>query len=404
MQTLHTDGANFYQYLRGNPFMGSDPLGLSSDPFDMVDDFITTSASERAAFLSNVGNGMKSAAIMAATIASFLPIPGANIAGELALFALGEQDWQTTAINIGTGFIPGAAMLSKLAKIRHGAVDIAMKSGGGLRGGSGDGIQRAVQQRVDRKRAIPGACGCFTAATMVFTQHGMVPISQIELGDVVIAQNDAGELVLGEVTDLIETQGAALVLVTVQHESGEIEVIETTDEHPFFVECPVDVSAGNVDAKPGFVRADLLQPGDRLRTLTGTAVVTLVQFSAQRETVYNFTVGEHHTYHVGANGVLVHNCLDVNDLFAAATAMDRNGLTFAGRGLQKHASRGKGVWNTQAKTAKQFNEEGEFHVMDILTNPSTKSYPDGKGRIQFIAPDGRGVKFNIDGSFYSFLN
>ncbi len=40
LQTLHTDGANFYQYLRGNPFMGSDPLGLSSDPFDMVDDFI----------------------------------------------------------------------------------------------------------------------------------------------------------------------------------------------------------------------------------------------------------------------------------------------------------------------------------------------------------------------------
>ncbi len=311
LQTLHTDGANFYQYLRGNPFMGSDPLGLSSDPFDMVDDFITTSASERAAFLSNVGNGMKSAAIMAATIASFLPIPGANIAGELALYALGEQDWQTTAMNLGTGFIPGAAMLSKLAKIRHGAVDIAMKSGGGLRGGRGDGIQRAVQQRVDRKRAVPGACGCFTAATLVFTQHGMVPISQIELGDVVIAQNDAGELVLGEVTDLIETQGAALVLVTVQHESGELEIIETTDEHPFFVECPVDASAGNVDAKPGFVRADLLEPGDRLRKLTGTALVARVQFSAQRETVYNFTVGQHHTYHVGASGVLVHNCPDL---------------------------------------------------------------------------------------------
>jgi hypothetical protein len=28
LETLHTDGANFYQYLRGNPFMGSDPLGL----------------------------------------------------------------------------------------------------------------------------------------------------------------------------------------------------------------------------------------------------------------------------------------------------------------------------------------------------------------------------------------
>jgi hypothetical protein len=349
LQTLHTDGANFYQYLRGNPFMGSDPLGLSSDPFDMVDDFITTSASERAAFLSNVGNGMKSAAIMAATIASFLPIPGANIAGELALYALGEQDWQTTAINIGTGFIPGAAMLGKLAKIRHGAVDIAMKSGHGLRGGRGDGIQRAVQQRVDRKRAIPGACGCFTAATLIFTQHGMVPISQIELGDVVIAQNDAGELVLGEVTDLIETQGAALVLVTVEHGSGELETVETTDEHPFYVECPV-----NLGDRPGFVRADRLQPGDRLRTVTGTALVAAIQFSQRRETVYNFTVGEYHTYHVGANGVLVHNC----DLVDAL-----------GRGV---------VDKSHHNWERMFGRKPELHeVRDIIMDTARTGVPDG---------------------------
>lgn len=48
LQTLHTDGANFYQYLRGNPFMGSDPLGLYSDSFEMVDDFIAGQAGRMA--------------------------------------------------------------------------------------------------------------------------------------------------------------------------------------------------------------------------------------------------------------------------------------------------------------------------------------------------------------------
>ena len=302
LQTLHTDGANFYQYLRGNPFMGSDPLGLSSDPFDMVDDFITTSASERAAFLSNVGNGMKSAAIMAATIASFLPIPGANIAGELALYALGEQDWQTTAINIGTGFIPGAAMLSKLAKIRHGAVDIAMKSGGGLRGGSGDGIQRAVQQ-------LKRACGCFTGPTQVWTDRGLLPIADVQVGDFVLAHNDeTGELSFREVLKTYVRQGAPIVLVTLMAVDpamgNTLTTIETTEEHPFLVEA-----TANGDPT-GWTRVDDLSPGDTVKQLDGLSpgsVVVSVQFTSRREQVHNLEVEGLHTYLVGADGVVVHN-------------------------------------------------------------------------------------------------
>jgi Pretoxin HINT domain len=109
------------------------------------------------------------------------------------------------------------------------------------------------------------------------------------------------------VTDLVVTEGAALVLVTVVHESGEVETIETTDEHPFYVECRSSNDTAD-DTQQAFVRADALQPGDRLRTMHGTAHVLSVAFTAQRETVYNFTVGEHHTYLVGRDGVVVHNC------------------------------------------------------------------------------------------------
>ena len=54
-------------------------------------------------------------------------------------------------------------------------------------------------------------------------------------------------------------------------------------------------------------RADLLRPNDVLGTLTGAAVVLTLQFTSERQTVYNLTVEGLATYHVGPDGVVVHN-------------------------------------------------------------------------------------------------
>jgi hypothetical protein len=73
------DGQNLYQYLGSNSLLRRDPMGLSDDPFDMVDEFIAESVGNRAAFLSQIGQGAKSAAIVGATIMSELPFPAASI-------------------------------------------------------------------------------------------------------------------------------------------------------------------------------------------------------------------------------------------------------------------------------------------------------------------------------------
>src|SRR5690606_14590305 len=54
MEQMHGDGMNLYEYLGSNPWNRSDPLGLSWDPFDIVDDFLAESAGSRAALLSSI--------------------------------------------------------------------------------------------------------------------------------------------------------------------------------------------------------------------------------------------------------------------------------------------------------------------------------------------------------------
>ena len=73
--------------------------------------------------------------------------------------------------------------------------------------------------------------------------------------------------------------------------------IGATPNHPFWSED-----------KQEFVRADQLQPGERLRQADGnlTQVVSLTPRSGEHD-VYNIEVQIDHAYHVGASGVLVHN-------------------------------------------------------------------------------------------------
>jgi hypothetical protein len=85
---------------------------------------------------------------------------------------------------------------------------------------------------------------------------------------------------------------------TILHvKAGESE-IETTREHPFWVEGS------------GFVCAESLKAGDNLRLASGgKAAVEEVWEEPldERVQVYNFEVADFHTYFVSELGVLVHN-------------------------------------------------------------------------------------------------
>lgn len=152
------------------------------------------------------------------------------------------------------------------------------------------------------KNAIKG-CNCFTAGTKVLTDEGEKNIEDIEVGDMVLAKdenNPDGELAYKEVTALYRNQRDDIIKLYV----GE-QIIETTDNHPFWVEGK------------GWVFADELQVGDKLQKADGSNLtIDKVEFVKLDKpvTVYNFTVADYHTYYVTDLGIWVHN---TNCMFGA---------------------------------------------------------------------------------------
>ena len=143
---------------------------------------------------------------------------------------------------------------------------------------------------------------CFVAGTAVVTSVGLVAIEHIKPGDVVLAENEeTGEIAYKEVVRTFTNTTEELTHVTITTEDGQIETIDATPQHPFYVEGK------------GWVEASALHAGMVVWLADGTkAVVTDVVTEGLEEpvTVYNFEVADFHTYFVGDSGVLVHNKCD----------------------------------------------------------------------------------------------
>lgn len=301
MEDLYGDGMNLYEYLGSNLWSRNDPLGLSWDPFSIVDDYLAETAGNRAALLSSLGQNTKAAALVAATIASYLPFPVAGNLGELALYALGESSDSQLAMGLALGVVPGGKLAHMFAKSGLGsfigkigasawksAKHYATKPGGIL--GAGFGLaQRAAQ-------FLRKGCGCFESGTVVWTLRGIVPIETVTTDDFVYAQDEStGEISIRQVLKTFVRQGAPIIAVTITTAAGAQETFRTTEEHPFWVQTEGWVEAGN------------LTPGDAVEVPGGCATIESIQFTPDLEAVYNFEVEGVHTYFVGASGVLVHN-------------------------------------------------------------------------------------------------
>ncbi len=114
---------------------------------------------------------------------------------------------------------------------------------------------------------------------------------------------------------LVREIDAPLVLVHLANG----EVIETTEEHPFFVGC-------------AWVRADQLQPGDILNGAFGGVPVLAIEHTNRLATVHNLEVEGVHNYRVGEGGVVVHNgltgiCKVIRDRYVA-NALDIPSATY----------------------------------------------------------------------------
>ena len=105
--------------------------------------------------------------------------------------------------------------------------------------------------------------------------------------------------------------------------------------------------------------------------------------------------------------------LDANSLYnATQVPSGRQTFTKAGRALQEHANRPGDIWAQYLPQGTlnpaNYNTRASQLVQEVLTHPGTvRSYHTnkyGEKFIHYFAPDGRGLRFNLDGSFVGFIN
>ncbi|MFD4840497.1 hemagglutinin repeat-containing protein [Achromobacter sp. NPDC058515] len=87
---------------------------------------------------------------------------------------------------------------------------------------------------------------------------------------------------------------------------------------------------------------------------------------------------------------------------------DKSGqLSLAGRALQKHAGREGSIFPTVKGSPSEINAQGQKITDDILNNPGTTVVYREAGRfgkvMDVIAPDGRGLRYDINGKFIGLL-
>jgi hypothetical protein len=136
-------------------------------------------------------------------------------------------------------------------------------------------------------------CSSFPAGTLVAGGNGaLTPIESIVPGNLVLGQvAENGAPPLFPVLSLLARQATQLVDISVGGET-----VAATPEHAFWV-----------DGR-GWTDAGELQAGDLLRTAGGEDIaIDAVQPRAAVTNVFNFEVGQAHTYFVSPLRLLVHN-------------------------------------------------------------------------------------------------
>jgi len=268
---------NLYAYVHHNPLIYADPTGNAPKPIGAILTHPKVIAYCAKVGVSTCWKEAEAGVIEASmAVANFMVIDDIN--------TLLDPDASTFDKTLAAaGFIP----VGKL--IKGGKLVIKMTNG------QGRNIERAVEVTDSNwKLASKIPCNCFTAGTKVLTDEGEKNIEDIEVGDMVLSKNEeTGEQAYKEVTHLYRNDKE----ITYELSVGD-QVIETTDNHPFWVE------------DKGWVLAADLQAGDKLQQSNGnTLTIENIEIVKHDEPVkvYNFTVADFHTYFVSDLGIWVHN-------------------------------------------------------------------------------------------------
>ena len=146
--------------------------------------------------------------------------------------------------------------------------------------------------------AAKDGCGCFVAGTLVETDHGLRPIEQIKIGELVRSRDPAtGVTGYKPVVGLLRPHNRPIYVVKIGRTgSGFEEAFSVTGDHPW-------------KSRDGRWLTTLqLVVGDQIQTENGGGVIVISVVKANRSAdTYNLEVAQFHTYFVGRGHVWVHN-------------------------------------------------------------------------------------------------
>ena len=177
------------------------------------------------------------------------------------------------------------------------------------------GVYAGAYRLASRKAGLCNA-NCFKEGTLVETEEGLKPIEQIEVGDKVLAYDEAtGEQAYKPVLQLFCNTTKEWQYVYIE---GETEPIISTPGHKYYLP---ENNARREDTRPyehasyselseKWVSAYNLKKGDKVLFSDGKYGIikeTETVILSVPETTYNLEVADFHNYYVGENSVLVHN-------------------------------------------------------------------------------------------------
>ncbi len=132
------------------------------------------------------------------------------------------------------------------------------------------------------------------------TSNGYKPIEKIKIGDKVLSRDESGSDI--DYKAVVETfknwHDADTRSIVIKNEIGGRLTINTTDEHPFYVDLK------------GWVNANNILLGDKIVTDDENVKLEVVANDSSDRNYFacDLTVDDFHTYFVSNKNLLVHNC------------------------------------------------------------------------------------------------
>ena len=227
-----------------------------------------------------------------------LNIATAGATTPVACFIAGAADGAVSYAIKGAAF--GAAMGAIKSAIKANDFDEFMY---GTLDGTLDGYMWGAMYG-----AITGGMSsefCFTEDTLVTTQNGLVPISQLSVGDQVYSYDEnTASYGYCRATQITTNTANQVVELSI----GD-DTIRSTPNHPYLTSC------GWIEAKDLTIGNCVLSADNSLKTVKAMHLIDC----ADPVTTYNICVDKNHTYLVGKQQLVVHNRCKMNEKYADKT-------------------------------------------------------------------------------------